>query len=260
MQAGDKYELNSLLPIFYSPLLTGGMIFTVLLVPFILVFDGGPTAAGMMATEEPCVCWLCLLLPFLLLQRWKLQSCRSAGARTEASGQPHLAFSLEFAQVHSQVQRPLKLTLCFSLFLLYLAYSLSWSRLCMDHGQANLHDQKFMTQKPGTKISLYDAKDDSCSLCSALPSSKYVHLSRFIGSLLVFISTEQPFILLLISGAFTWHSTLEDCWEGGGGRELIQISYVSFAKFQWKLANLISFNNFSKVASVPVLVQMLMGV
>lgn len=47
-------NMNRVLPLlmFYSPLLTDEMIFTVSCVPFFPVLDGGPTAAGKMATEE----------------------------------------------------------------------------------------------------------------------------------------------------------------------------------------------------------------
>ena len=44
-----------LLLLFYSSLPTGEMICAVLCVPFFPGFDGGPTAAGKMATEEPIV-------------------------------------------------------------------------------------------------------------------------------------------------------------------------------------------------------------
>lgn len=45
-----------LLLVFYSSLSTGGMIFTVSLVLFLPVVDGGPIAAGEIALEELCAC------------------------------------------------------------------------------------------------------------------------------------------------------------------------------------------------------------
>ena len=78
-----------LLLIFYSPLSTGGMIFTVSSVPFLRALDNGPTAAGEMAVAEPGARLWCCPFHFFAHRGGNCSHSDPDGTLTEASGQPH---------------------------------------------------------------------------------------------------------------------------------------------------------------------------
>lgn len=132
-----------LLLLFYSSLPTGEMICTVLCVPFFPGLDGGPTAAGKMATEEPVV------LPASITSPAKMESLGFVSLMDHFL-KPLASLrswhqTLVFPSASSCVVLAWNSSSSFPGFCLHLTYSLPWCPLYLNYPPANLPDWKFMT-------------------------------------------------------------------------------------------------------------------
>lgn len=152
-------NMNQILPlfVFYSPL-SIQVIFTVSSVPLFPALGRGPTQQWWPPKSRMSVC---------SASRFHFFSYKhgnsSHGESDGASGQPKpwhpdTWYSWVLSHIHLATHPIL------FLFLLHFAYSLPWSPLYLDYLQANLHHQKFNTQKPSSKISSDNGNDNYCSL------------------------------------------------------------------------------------------------